>query len=350
MTPRSFIIFSSVTVLLVVAAAVAIANRPASTIIPRDRPYVFQGLDAKLNDAHSIEIQTADRKFTVHRIAGGWGIAELNDYPAKFENVKTLLVELSQLRYLEPKTADPTRFDRLELRDVSVKGAKSKQVTVRDKDGNVLAQGLVGKRNADLFGTGRGGTYMRIAGKDESWLIEGAVTLGEGTADWVSRNILDIKSEKMKRLAIRSPKGGNVVVSRKEATDKDFTLEEIPAGKRQRGQWETNQMPKAFEELALIDLMRADQVKFGDDATYKGQFATFDGLVVQTETAKLDKKYWLRLSASTTDAATEEAKKQAADINARLKGFAYEVKEEVGKKLTCEHQNLLEGAGINACA
>lgn len=350
MTPRSFIVFTSITAVMVVAAAVTIANRPAATMIPRDRPYVFEGLDEKLNDAHSIEIQTADRKFTVRRVPGGWGIAELNDYPAKFDNVKTLLVQLSQLRYLEPKTADPTRFDRLELRDVSTKGAKSRKVTVRDEKGNVLAEGLVGKRNADLFGTGRGGTYMRIAGKPESWLIEGAVTLGEGPADWVAKEILDIKSDTMKRLEIRSPKGGHVVVSRKEPTNKDFTLDDIPADKRQRGQWETNQMPKAFEELTLIDLRRADDVEFGDDATYKGQFTTFDGLVIRSEAANLGKKYWVRFSASTTEAAAESARKRADDINARLKGFVYEIKEEVGKKLTCEHHNLLEGAGINACA
>ena len=350
MTPKSFIIFSAVTVAMVIAAAASIANRPAATIIPRDRPYVFAGLDAKLNDADSIEIQFADRKFTVHRVAGGWGIVELKDYPAKFDNVKTLLVELSQLRYLEPKTADPARFERLELRDVTTKGAKSRKVTVRDKDGNVLAEGLIGKRNADLFGTGRGGTYMRIADKDSTWLVEGAVTLGDGPQDWVSKKIVDIKSDRMKRLEIQSPTGGKVVVSRNEPKDKDFKLEGIPTGKRQRGQWETNQMPKAFEDLSLIDLKRADEVNFGEAKTYKGAFVTFDGLMVQTEAAKIGKKYWVKFSATTTGSAAEQAKKQASDINDRLGGYAYEIKEEVGKKLACEHVNLLEGAGVNACA
>src|SRR5690606_1995224 len=198
-------------------------------------------------------IQMAERKFTVHRVPGGWGIAELNGYSANFENVKTLLVEMAQLRYLEPKTADPDRFERLELRDVSEKGAKSRKVAVRDQNGNVLAEGLVGKRNADLFGTGRGGTYMRIAGKPESWLVEGSVTLGEGPADWVSKKLLDIKADKVKSLEISSPAGGKVVVSRKEPTDKDFALADIPEGKKQRGQWETNQMPTVFEDLTLID-------------------------------------------------------------------------------------------------
>ena len=140
-----------------------------------------------------------------------------------------------------------------------------------------------------------------------------------------------------------------MAVSRGTVKDKDFKLEDIPAGKRQRGQWETNQMPKAFEGLTLIDLKRADEVDFGA-GTYKGSFTTFDGLVIQSEAAKVGKKYWVRLSASTTDEADETTKKRAKGINDQHVGYVYEIKEEVGKKLACEHVNLLEGAGIKACA
>lgn len=349
MTPRSFLLFSTVTLALVVAAAVSVANRPAATVIPQDRPFVFDGLGEKLNDAFSVAIQSADRTFTIERAGDGWGIAELKDYPANFDKLKTLLVQLSELRYLEPKTADPQRFERLDLRDVTVKGAKSKKVTVKDKSGNVLAQGLVGKINEDLFGTGKGGVYMRVAGKPESWLVEGNVTTGSGPADWVSKDILDISGGAMKRLEILSPKGGRVVVGRKAPTDKNFTLADIPEGKRQRGEWETNQMPKALEKLELLDLKRADEVDFGQ-GTYTGSFTTFDGLVIKTEAAKLGKKYWVRLSASAADGADEATRKRAQSINDRLVGYVYEIKEETGKKLACEHVNLLEGAGINACA
>ena len=349
MTPKSLLVFSLVTLVLVVAAAVSVANRPAATVIPKDRPFVFEGLGEQLNNAFSVEIQTAERKFTIQRVANGWGIADLKGYPANFDKLKTVLVELSQLRYLEPKTADPARFDRLELRDVTAKGAKSKKVTVKDKAGKSLAEGLIGKRNENLFGTGKGGVYMRIAGKKESWLIEGIVSTGSGPADWVSKKILDISGDAMKRLQIASPKGGRVAVGRKAVKDKNFTLEDIPAGKRQRGEWETNQMPKAFENLELIDLKRADEMDFAK-ATYKGSFTTFDGLVIKSEAAKLGKKYWVRLSARVTDDADETTKKRAKSINDRLVGYVYEVKEEVGKKLACEHVNLLEGAGVKACA
>ena len=349
MTPKSLLAFSLVTAVLVVAAAVSVANRPAATVIPKDRPFVFEGLGKQLNNAFSVEIQTADRKFTIQRVGDHWGVADLKGYPASFDKLKTVLVQLSQLRYLEPKTADAARFERLELRDVTAKGAKSKKVTVKDKAGKPLAEGLIGKRNEDLFGTGKGGVYMRIAGKKESWLVEGIVSTGDGPADWVSKKILDISGGAMKRLQITSPKGGHVAVSRKAAKDKNFTLEDIPAGKRQRGEWETNQMPMAFENLTLIDLKRADEVDFGK-GTYKGSFTTFDGLVITFEAAQIGKKYWVRLAASVTNEADETTKKRAKSINDRLVGYVYEIKEEVGKKLACEHVNLLEGAGVKACA
>jgi len=58
----------------------------------------------------------------------------------------------------------------------------------------------------------------------------------------------------------------------------------------------------------------------------------------------------VRLSASTTEDADETTKKRVQSINDRLVGYVYEIKEEVGKKLICDHVNLLEGAGVKACA
>ncbi len=349
MNPRSFIAFSIVTAALVVAAFVTVSLRPASTLIAKDRELVFGGLDARINEVAAIEVATPERTFTVTRTDDGWGIKELKGYPAKFEKVKTALVELSQLRYLEAKTSDPERFDRLQLRDVTAKGAKSKRVTVRDKDGKVLAEGLMGRRNESLFGTGKGGTYIRVGGKKQTWLVEGIVRLGDGPPDWISKKLPDLKSVLVKSIVINSPKGGGVVVKRKTAKDKDFKLDDIPPGKRQRGQWETNQMPKALEGVELTDIRRADEVPFPENGTYKGRVETFLGLVIHTEAAKIGKKFWVRLSAS-AETGDKDTKELAEDINARFKGYVFEIPEEPGKKLTCEHINLLEGAGIRACA
>ncbi|MBD21821.1 MAG: hypothetical protein CMM37_12360 [Rhodospirillaceae bacterium] len=352
MTARSLIIYSLITSMLVIAAIVAISSRPANTMIDRDRALIFPGVDAKLNDVASFKIRSAKRIYTIARTSRGWGVAELNGYAADFNKVKTVLVELSQLKFLEAKTSDPERFERLNLRDVTKKGAKSLEVTVNDQKGQVLASGLIGKKNEDLFGTGRGGTYMRIGKKNQTWLVEGTISIGEGPADWVDKKIVDIKRPRIRRIVVQAPGGGLTVVSRSMANKKDFRLAGIPAGKRQRGQWETNEMAKVLDKLELLDLKTVDEVPMRRDKLYKATMETFEGLLIHTRAIRLGKKFWVSFSASTASMVTDKKKvKKAADVfNTRHKGFVYEVKEKTGKKLTCDHKNLLEGAGLKACA
>jgi len=352
MTVRSFVLYSIITAILVVAAIFAISSRPANTMIARDRALIFPGVDSKLNDVVSFKIRSANRAYTIKRTSNGWGVAELKGYGADFNKVKTVLVELSQLKFLEAKTSDPERYDRLNLRDVSVKGAKSLEITVRDKDGKVLASGLIGRQNEDLFGSGRGGTYMRISDNKQTWLVEGTVTTGDGPADWVNKNIVDIKRPRIKRFVVQGPSGGLTVVSRAQAKKKDFRLADIPTGKRQRGQWETNEMAKVLDKLELLDLKRADEITMPKKDLYKATVETFEGLIIHSKAIKKGKKYWASFSAS-LDATAVDTKtmKDAANIfNKRHNGFVYEIKEKTGKKLTCDHVNLLEGAGLKACA
>jgi len=353
MTPRSFLSFSAVTALTLIAAIFVVASRPAPTVIPRDRDLVFAGLDEKINEVQALEVTTPARSFTIERKGDGWGVKELNGYEASFDKLKTVIVALSQFKFLEVKTSDPERYARLDLQDVGTKGAKSVQVVVRARDNSELARGLIGKTNADLFGSGRGGTYMRFGDKKQTWLIEGTAPLGEGPADWVKKDLIDIKREKVKRLHVTSRNKGDVVIHRDAPTIKDFKLDGIPAGKRQRGQWETNDMAKLLEGLKLVDLRRADEVPFGEEVLYKGRIETFDGLVIESEAAKIGKKFWLRLSASIDEAnpdVTDAVRSLANAITARHKGYVYEIEEAPGKKFACDHVNLLEGAGIKACA
>lgn len=352
MTPKSFIALALVTVIMVGAAVGAVVTQPAPTSIPKDRELVFPKIGPALNEIAALEVNTAGRDFTVQFKDGNWVLASVGDYPVVFDKVKTVLVQLSELKFLEAKTANEDRYARLHVQPVSAEDAKSKEVTVRDRSGDVLAKGLIGKKVDTLFGTDRGGTYLRLDGEQRSWLAEGTVDLGEGPADWVSKKIVDVKGERMKRLVVRAPDGGTVVVQREDAKQEDFKLSDIPEGKKQRGQWETNQMPKALEGLELKNLFTAAEIEFKDGA-YVAEFETFDGLVIRTEAAKVGKKYWARFSASAENAKgenAEEVKKRAEEINARVKGYVYEIDEAPGKKLTCDHVNLLEGAGVNACA
>jgi hypothetical protein len=352
MTPRSFIVLALVTVVTAGAAIAAVATRPAPVSIPVDRELVFPAVASSLNEVGEMEVNAAGRSFTLQRKDDRWVLASVGDYPALFEKVRATLIQLSELRFLEAKTANEERYARLQVEPVTAPDARSTEITVRDGAGNVLGKGLIGKRVATLFGADRGGTYLRLDGERQSWLAEGTVDLGTGPADWVARSIVDVAGDRMKRLTVRAPDGGTVTVQRAEPAEDNFTLEDIPEGQKQRGQWETNQMPKALEGLTLKDLHTEGEIDF-KDGTYVAEFETFDGLVIRTEAAVIDRRFWARFSASAENASgenAEEVRKQAEEINARVRGFVYEIEESPGKKLTCDHVNLLEGAGINACA
>ncbi len=356
MTPKSFIILAGAAAVMVIAAIIAIGAQTAPVTIPTGRALAFPDVEPNLNSIAVIEIQTAKRKFAIRNAGANWVVADVGNYPVGFEKVKTALVDISNLRLLEAKTADKSRYERLEVQDVTAKGAKSKRITLLDGEGKVLASGIIGKRNARLFGIDKGGTYLRKGDDAQSWLAEGIVRLGVGPADWVSKDVIDLSGDEIKSMTVTEPSGKTLRVHRAAAADKDYKLEKLPPGKPQRGQWETNQMPRALEDLKLEDFNVADRVKFPDGA-YVAEFMTFDGLIVRTEAAVLGgkgkKEYWARFSVSAAGAVganVDALRKRAAAINARVKGFVYKVPEKSGKILTCKLVNMLEGAGINACA
>jgi hypothetical protein len=354
MSAKSLLVFMLMTLVLVVAAVVAVGSRPVSVSIPTDRALVFPDVAPGLNLVTEVEIRTPERTYTIARKGDKWGVKEINDYPVRFEKVKTALVDISKLRFLEAKTSDPERYDRLEVEDVTAKRAKSRRITVRAGD-KVLASTIIGKRNDRLFGTDKGGTYLRKDGDPRSWLAEGIVRLGAGPADWVPTELMNINSLLIKSMVITSPSGAVVTIQRDSPKKKDFKLT-APKGKPVRGQWETNEMTKALENLKLEDLQVAGAVEF-PGGPYVGVITTFDGVIIHTEAAELGpkgkKEHWVRFRAEVAPDAgrfAESARKQVTDINSRLKGYVYKVPEAVGKRLACELKNILEGAGINACA
>ncbi len=356
MTPRSFIALAAATAVMVLAAVIAAGMQTAAVSIPTGRALVFPDMAPNLNAVAALEIQTAKRKYTIKSADDGWVIADIGNYPVLFEKAKTALVDISRLKFLEAKTADKSRYERLEVEDVTAKKANSRRIVVRDGNGKVLAAGIIGKRNERLFGTDKGGTYLRKGDDAQSWLAEGIVRLGEGPKDWVAKAVIDVNGSEIKSLTVTEPSGKQLSVSRAAATDKNFKLEKLPEGKNQRGEWETNQMPKALEALKLEDLDVAGRVAM-PGGPYIAEFLTFDGLIIRTEATvqniKGKKHYWASFSASAAGAAGDNAdkvRKRAAEINARVKGFVYKLPEEPGKILTCKLVNMLEGAGINACA
>lgn len=344
MNRTSFSILAGATAVLVAAAVYAIVSQPSLTTFPRDRERAFPGLSAKLNDADKISLVSNKAKFTIAKTDKGWGIAEKAGYPVAFDKVKSALVGLAELKLLEGKTSDSARYARLELETPDSVDAKSKRIEVRAGD-QVLAMGVIGKRNPNLFGEGGGGTYLRRGDNPQAWLAEGEITLGAAPNDWLIRDIVTVLEEDVRRAVIRQPDGAQLVIHRDEKKQKDLKLDSVPADRKPK-QSDVNGLAGGLWRLTFEDVKPAAEVPLPDKlntATYE----TFDGLRIQVDMTMVGKVVWGRFSASTDGTQTDEAKKEeiaklVTEINARTTGWIYELSAGEGERLTMKMDDLLE--------
>lgn len=344
MRRRSFIAFSIVTLLLVVAAVYAVDQQRGTTVVHGGMDPVFPALAKDVNAASQILITDSKGVLTIDRKNDGWVLVEKQDYPVDFDKVKTLLVRMADLKFFEEKTANPERYPRLEVEDVKAKGSKSIQVTVKDSGGKVLADGIIGRGNTGLFGSSGGGTYVRKAGEKQSWLADGTVQVGRTANAWMVRRIIKIPYKEVARMTVRQPDGALLVVH-KEPKDKNLTVDDIPEGRKLKKATEANIMAEILNDLDLEDVKKESDLTWPEKPIV-AEVTTYDGLVVTIETIKNGDDYWARFKARSEATGDDEAKKKVEErvknINSRVTGWAYNLAPGHGESVTKKMSELLE--------
>lgn len=356
MNSKTLYALSGLTVVLVGATIYMTPAPTSEQVAPGER--MFANLDAKtLNSAASLAVTAKGKTFTVHRKDGAWVVKEMSDYPADTAQVRKALFSLTELRPYEAKTKDPARLAKLELGDPKGKDAQSKQLTVKDKDGKVLADVIYGKANTTNVILGKEMVYVRKAGSDQSWLAEGDPTLKAEPLDWISRGVIDIDVERVKDVETKSPKGDLVLqVAKEKADDKEYKVKNLPAGRKPKEARTVGYVAESLDNANLDDVKKAGDIDFEKHGTATGTWRTFDGLVVKARMAEVDKKFWVALSAEVDEAAllTEKPKadsklkgadavrKEAAEINSKVRAWAFHLPTTSSRFMTYKLEDLLE--------
>lgn len=345
MKPRTVLALAVVTGIAVVAAVISVTSQRPATSLSADRDHAFTGLADKVNDVAAIKVVSKGKTFTIKRTDKGWGMAENGGYPVSFEKAKTAIVGLSQLKLFERKTADPARYERLELRDPKDKEAKSKQVVLTDSGGKTLADGIVGRRNPSLFGESGGGTYLRRGAEKETWLAEGTVDIGATPNDWMIRDIVNLEAEIVKSVTIRQPDGATLSVHKADKTQKNFTVDGIPEGRKLKNANEGKEVAGGLWRLSLEDVKPASEKPLAEKL-HRAEYVTYDGLKVAVDIAVKGEDYWGRFSASVDETvgdekSRKEAAKKVKEINDRVTGWHYRLSVGEGERLTTKMKDLL---------
>ncbi len=344
MKPRSFLALAGLTLLAVIAAFLVVVDQPALTTLTKGEESAFEVLTERVNDAAELTIRSNDATFSIVRTDTGWGMKDRAKYPVHFDKVKTALVGLSELKLLEAKTSDPSRYKRLEVEEPDTEEAQSVRFEIKDAAGKSMASGLVGRLNPNLFGEGGGGTYLRRGREEQSWLAAGEVSLGKTRNDWMVRDIVDIAAEKVRRAVIRQPDGAEIVVSQEKPDSGEYRLDGVPEGRKLKDSGEAKNLAGGLWRLTFEDVKPAADVAFAGKPNVS-EYETFDGLKIHIEMTTVDEVVWGRFSATAEGASgekAEEVRKKAAEITERAKGWVYELSAGEGERLTTKIDDILE--------
>jgi Domain of unknown function (DUF4340) len=301
---------------------------------------LFPDLASHINDVGKVIIARKDATITLVKTATAWGVAEKYNYPADFEKVRKLLVNLTELRPLEKKTSTPALFADLQLEDLSTPDAKSVLLTLQGADGKDLLATYVGKERFARGGAGSDGVYIRKASETQTWLAKGALGVEQGAVNWLDKSIADVAHERVAKVTVTQPDGTALTLSRDKVADAHFTLADIPKGKKAK-EWDIDQVAAPLEGLQLDDVMPAKDVPYpAGGKSGSAELTTFDGLTVHVDLLPKDKDTWLHFQASYKAPGTapsdadmkagklkkpEDVQKEAAGLNAKAKDWVYKV-------------------------
>lgn len=321
------------------AVAVSLSGGPDNDAGPAASERLFPALASQLNDVSQVVIQRKDETVTLAKKDGNWVVAEKYDYPAAFDKVRKLLVDLAELRPLEQKTSTPSLFPELQLEDLSQPDAKSVLVTIKGPNGQDVLATYVGKERFGRGGTANDAVYIRKANENQTWLAKGKLSLDKGPVSWLDRLLADVPRERVKTVTVTQPDGTAVTVSRAKPEDKDFTLADMPKGKKAKSEYDVNAVAGPLEHLELDDVKPVADIHVPPQPG-TSQITTFDGLVVKAELVPSGDQTWVRFSATYAAPATppsdddvkaaklktaDDVKKEAEALNAKSQAWVYKI-------------------------
>ncbi|MDH3232154.1 MAG: DUF4340 domain-containing protein [Alphaproteobacteria bacterium] len=340
MRKRSFLTLAGITAL---AVAAAIVTQPSNdlTKIAGSGKVVAPDLVKSINDVRGITIARKKDTLTITRGKDGWRIKERGGYLVDPDKVKQLLVGLADMKTLEPKTDRKDLYERLELRDLAHKDSAAKLITVTGANNKTLAKLLIGKTARGRFGPGT--IYYRKPGEKRAWKASGDLAIDHDPSNWIDKSLADIRKTRVRLFAVTAKDGETVATERpKPGVALALTTDPLPEGMVPKKDGTIAALANVLEKLSLEDVREAAKIDWATKTVSTAEIRTYDGIVVTARVAEVKKdEFWVSFE-FTFDATgaivpkgkvhekmeiktAAAAKKEVAELMARVKGWAYKL-------------------------
>jgi len=319
MRKTTLAVFAAVTAVTVVAAILVQPGGGLTT--GREGEPIFPEFEERINDAARIVAANASGRVEVVR--GGedddapWVVATKHGYPAKTEQVKKTLVVTAGLKALEPKTAQPELYPRLDLGDPMAEDATSVLLTVEDEDGGTMAEIIVGKRHYTYAAVGPQMVYVREPDGERAWLAEGDLEVEADPEAWLDTRILDVTRARLHDIVLEGPQGVALHIRRPAPDAEDWEVVDLPEDRALTGQSRLRSIASTLLGFDLEDVAPAEgKAEVLDDVFRTATFRTFDGLVVTVILAGDAESPWATVRADYDAALRAEWQQAIAEADA----------------------------------
>ena len=271
MKGRTLMLLALVSLVLVIAIAWLAEERAPQGADAAQRALLLPELEAGLNAIERVRIASAEGEAVLERGESGWTMPARGGWPADTGKLRELLLALAQSRTLEPKTANPGLHAKLGVEDV---GEGSGSGVLVELGGGGLQQAvIVGNASA-------AGSYARLAGEPQSWLLDRRITVGRDPADWLQRELTQIEAQRVASLRIEHAGGEPVEIAARDPGP-GFDIANLPKGRTAASDYVAEATAGLLSALRLDDVARDDGSVFAEDASVsQARFALREGIVV----------------------------------------------------------------------
>lgn len=263
------------------AAALLVSRQPVGYAGIGER--LLPELRRNLNEVARIEIRRTGATVTLQRVDQSWQVVEKGGYPAAADQVRDLLIGMSELVQVEPKTRKVERYAALELQSLDAPGSAATHVSITTDKDRVLANLYIGKvrpGRADPMVTE---LFVRKADRAQSWLVEGKLKqYGQRPTDWIEKSVLRLDAKRIARVRLQHADGEVIELDRASPQDAAYRLANLNPGEEVKSTYTLGTIATTFSELSIADVAPAAEAVQTPPALL-AELHTFDDLRIRLQ-------------------------------------------------------------------
>lgn len=283
---------------------------------------LFPNLMERINETEVVSIEHNGETLTFLRNDNGdWTLMEANEYPADKERIRNILIGLSNLEKIEPKTALPEFYPDLQVEDASEKG-KSYLVTLLDAEGEQLTSLLIGKNISGVSWNGQG-YFVRFPNDAQSWLVRGNADVTGDKLTWLSSRILPLEKGRISSITLIDKTRTREIVFKRTSPETPLTPFFLSDRFFIASADFIEEMETALTSFDFKDVIQRPENLEEDTPVSSAMIETGDGLNIFMFLYLRDSKPYIAVSFDIGDKASEKVKKEAASLEAFHQKWLY---------------------------